>query len=111
VIAVVVAFALAAADPVGLVAGEPAPFDGVLIDVDRAGELVVIEAEATALRRQLEEQRKITDAWKQAATVEWHEAPELHRWIGFGAGVVVTVGAMVLGAWAVDVAAARPSFE
>ena len=99
------AFALASADPVGLVAGEPAPFDGVLLDPARAGELVVAEARAEALARQLREEQQLREAWKVAATRDWTESPELHRWVGFGAGVVVTVGAIMLGAWAVDTAA------
>ena len=99
------AFALASADPVGLVAGEPAPYDGVLLDPDRAGELVVAESRAAALALQLRDEQQLRDAWKAAATRDWTESPELHRWMGFGAGVVVTVGAILLGAWAVDTAA------
>ena len=102
---VALTLAFAASEPVGLVAGEAAPFDGVLIDADRAGDLVLIEAEATALRRQLEEQQAVSAAWKAAAQVDWTESPELHRWLGFAGGVVVAVGAIVLGAWAVDTAA------
>lgn len=104
-LALALALSLAAADPVGLVAGEPAPFDGVLLDPDRAGELVVAEARAKALALQLREEQQLRDAWKAAATRDWTESPELHRWLGFGAGVVVTVGAIMLGAWAVDTAA------
>lgn len=108
-VAVVVAVALSAADPVGLVAGDVAPFDGVLVDADRAGELVIVEAEAAGLRRQLAEQEKLTAAWRAAAQRDWTDSPELHRWIGFGAGVVVAVGAVVLGAWISDVAASPPT--
>lgn len=104
-LALALALSLASADPVGLVEGQPAPFDGVLLDPERAGELVVAEARAEALARQLREEQQLRDAWKAAATRDWTESPELHRWLGFGAGVVVAVGAIVLGAWAVDTAA------
>ncbi len=99
------ALALAAADPVGLVAGDPAPYDGVLLDPARAGELVVAEARAEALARQLRDEQQLREAWRAAAARDWTESPELHRWLGFGAGVVVTVGAIMLGAWAIDIAA------
>ena len=108
-LAVVVAVALAAADPVGLVQGQAAPFDGVLIDPDRAGELIVAEAEVVALRKQLADERQLSAAWKAAAARDWTESPELHRWIGIGTGVVVAVGAVVLGAWISDLAASPPS--
>ena len=108
-LAVVVAVALAAADPVGLVQGQAAPFDGVLVDPDRAGELVLVEVEVVALRKRLADEQALSAAWKAAAARDWTDSPELHRWIGLGTGVVVAVGAIVLGAWISDLAASPPS--
>lgn len=100
--------ALALADPVGLIAGEPAPFDGVLVDADRAGELVLAEAEARTLAKQLADQRALTAAWKAAASRDWTENPELRFWGGVVVGGVVGGVAIVLGGWVAGLTAAPP---
>lgn len=106
-IGVVFACLLAAADPVGLVQGAPAPFDGVLVDADRISDLIEAEATAEALAKQLEVEKSISAEWKALATSTerpWWEEPELNRWVGFGAGVVVAVAAVLAGAWIVGLA-------
>lgn len=104
-IALVVALVVASADPVALMAGDAAPFDGVLVDDARAGSLVIAEADGAACRAQLAAEVQVRDAWRalaqdQASKPAPWETPTAAFWAGVGVGGVVVVGALAFSAWA-----------
>jgi hypothetical protein len=83
---------------VPLLREETAPFSGLLVPEERFRELMVKESMADAFQEKLEVERKAYDALEKAyfeALSEankpkpWYQSPEINRWLGFGAGVMV----------------------
>ncbi len=109
-IAFALAFALAANNgAVALEEGEAAPFVGVLLTNDRATELALVENEVGSCRAQLAASANIIEQWKAVAAAPPQQAPlitdpTLNWWIGFGAGVGLTVGSLAFAAWALTTA-------
>lgn len=82
-----------------LVASETAPFSGLLVPEIRFRELVYHEGAMDALREKLAAERKAYQSLERlyfqvldeaARAKPWYQSVELNRWLGFGAGVLIS---------------------
>jgi len=115
---VVFALAFAASDAEPIAEGEAAPFTGVLLSNERAGDLAVTEAEAQACAAHLARDVEVREAWKAMAialqqTAEPVAAPSspfegagfnVGLGLGLVGGAAVVVGAFLLAGWTLGVA-------
>lgn len=84
---------------VPLLKGADAPFSGLLVPEVRFRQMLLAEATSEAFQEKLEVERKAYDelertyylALEEASRPKpWYQSPEINRWLGFGAGVLVT---------------------
>jgi hypothetical protein len=78
--------------------GGEAPFSGLLVPEERFRQLLISESVSEAFQEKLEVERKAYDDLERAYLTAldlasrpkpWHQSPEINRWLGFGAGVLV----------------------
>jgi hypothetical protein len=83
---------------VPLLREEAAPFSGLLVPEGRFRELMIKESMTDAFQEKLEVERKAYDDLERVyfqflseanKPRPWYQSPEINRWLGFGAGVMV----------------------
>jgi len=83
---------------VPVIKGSEAPFSGLLVPEERFRQLLLSESFSEAFREKLEVERKACNDLEQAYLTAldlasrpkpWHQSPEINRWLGFGAGVMI----------------------
>ncbi len=83
---------------VPLIAGEIAPFDGVLVTPERIQELIGAEIERDELKIRIQTQKRVHEIeiseYERALNLKWYQQPRFNQAVGFTLGIIVFGGAV-----------------